>query len=178
MIGRDEFAQYIDAHHGALYRHALWMTGDAELAADVVQEAYYEAWRGLGSLRDPTRVFPWLLTILRRRVFQEYGRARREREWTAQFATALPAASVDSQHEALLDLARALQALSTSQRDIMLLYGLHGMSYESIAEYLQVPIGTVMSRLARARESLRAQTGTAATDNVVPLNRKRSPHDG
>lgn len=178
MVGRDEFERYIDAHHGALYRHALWMTGDSELAADVVQEAYYEAWRGLGSLRDPTRAFPWLLTILRRRVFQEYGRARREREWAEQFAATLPAATIDGQQEELLDLAKALQTLTASQRDIMLLYGLHGMSYESIAEYLQVPVGTVMSRLARARESLRTQTDTAATDNVVPLNRKRSPHDG
>lgn len=176
MTGRDEFERWIDAHHGALYRHALWMTGDAELAADLVQETYFEAWRGLSSLRDPTRAFAWLLTILRRRVFQEYGRARREREWTAHFAAALPPPTVDAQHEELLDLARSLQALTAPQRDIILLYGLHGMSYEAIAEYLQVPIGTVMSRLARARQALGSRPVANATGtNVVPLNRKRAP---
>jgi len=175
MAGRDELEQWIDAHHGALYRHALWMTGDAELAADLVQEAYYEAWRGLDSLRDPTRAFAWLLTILRRRVFQEYGRARREREWAEQLAATLPPATEDAQLEELLDLARALQTLTAAQRDIMLLYGLHGMRYEDIAEYLKVPVGTVMSRLARARQALHAQTGTAVAGNVVRLNRKRAP---
>ena len=174
MTGRDEFERWIEAHHGALYRHALWMTGDAELAADLVQEAYYEAWRGLRTLRDPARAFAWLLTILRRRVFQEYGRARREREWTAQFTAALPP-TVDAQHEELLDLARSLQALTAPQRDIILLYGLHGMSYEDIADYLQVPIGTVMSRLARARQALDSRSDSVTGPNVVPLNRKREP---
>lgn len=174
MTGRDEFERWIDAFHGALYRHALWMTGDAELAADLVQETYYEAWRGLNSLRDPTRAFSWLLTILRRRVFQEYGRARREREWAEQLRATLPATE-DAQIEELLDLARALQTLTAAQRDIMLLYGLHGMRYEDIAEHLRIPVGTVMSRLARARQALHAQTGAAATGNVVPLTRKRAP---
>lgn len=174
MIGRDEFEQCIDAHHGALYRHALWMTGDAELAADLVQEAYYEAWRGHASLRDPARVFPWLLTILRRRVFHEYGRARREREWAEQLAATLPPEAADTELEALLDLARALDALTAAQRDIMLLYGLHGMSYEDISAYLQVPVGTVMSRLARARQALHARTAATAA-NVVPLHKKRAP---
>ncbi len=175
MTGRDEFERWIEAHHGALYRHALWMTGDVELAADLVQEAYYEAWRGLHTLRDPARAFAWLLTILRRRVFQEYGRVRREREWTAQFTAALPPPTMDAQHEESLDLARSLQALTAPQRDIILLYGLHGMSYEDIADYLQVPIGTVMSRLARARQALDSHPARVAGTNVVPLNRKRAP---
>lgn len=172
MIGRDEFARWIDAHHGALYRHALWMTGEAELAADLVQETYYEAWRGRESLRERTRAFPWLLTILRRRVFQEYGRARREREWTEQLAATLPPEAAEDDLAALLDLARALHELTAAQRDILLLYGLHGMSYEEIAAYLQVPAGTVMSRLARAREALRTLTEAREAGNIVPFKKK------
>ena len=175
MTERQLFEQWIDAHHGALYRHALWMSGDTELAADLVQETYYEAWRGRSSLRDPARAFAWLLTILRRRVFQEYGRARREREWTTAFAAALPRPAVEDGHAALLDLERALHALTAAQRDIVLLYGLHGMSYEAIAAYLRVPVGTVMSRLARARRTLYAQTTEVAAGNVVSLKRKRAP---
>lgn len=172
MIGRDEFEHWIDAHHAALYRHALWMTGDAELAADLVQETYYEAWRGRQSLRDHKRVFPWLLTILRRRVFQEYGRARREREWAEQLAQTLPPEAAEDDLAALLDLARALQELTAAQRDILLLYCLHGMSYEEIAAYLQIPPGTVMSRLARAREALRALTEARAAGNILPFKKK------
>ena len=171
MLGRDEFREWIDAYHGALFRHALWMTGDRELAADLVQETYYQAWRARRSLRERTRAFAWLLTILRRRVFQEYGRARRERDWAAQFVAASEEAAEGPVGE-MIDLARGLHELTAVHRDIVLLHALHGMSYEEIAAYLQVPLGTVMSRLARARDALRQLMETGKADNIVPFRKK------
>lgn len=173
MIDADTFAGWIERHHGALYRHALWMTGDAELAADIVQETYHQGWCSRGSLRDPSCAFGWLLTILRRKVFQEYNRAARSRECAEALRASVTDEASDRLVAELIDLARALQTLSPPQRDIVLLYSLHGMSYEEIAEHLQIPIGTVMSRLARARAALNEAQTPAKGAPVIPLEGRR-----
>lgn len=171
MVTPESFKRWIDAHYQALYRHALWMVGETELAADLVQETYYQAWKGRHALRDESKAFSWLLTILRRGIFQEYGRASRQRvglsELGAQAQTLVQAGDTGG----LIDLARAFQRLSPSHREMILLTTLHGMSYTDIGAQLNIPIGTVMSRLARAREEL-AQALHATerpANNVVPL---------
>jgi len=150
-----DFGEWIDRHHGALYRHALWMVGHPETAEDMVQETYYRAWRGRRGLRDPRRVLPWLLSILRRVVYREY----RQRARGAELAEALGATDGDCQPDTqreLLDLHRALAALPVSQRETLLLHALHGFSYQEISDQLEVPVGTVMSRIARARKAVSA----------------------
>lgn len=147
------FANWIEAHHDGLYRYALWMTGNREVAVDCVQETYYQAWKGRASLKDKDKVFSWLLTILRRTVYREYE----QRAANTQFIT--DSAFLTEQHDErdcseLLDLCKAMSALSTMHRDILLLHSLYGMSYQEISAILQIPSGTVMSRLSRARGAL------------------------
>ncbi len=158
----------IDRHHAAVYRHALWLIGDSEAASDLVQETYYEAWKSLCRYRAPRRELAWLLAILRRQAGRAYA-ARAAR--FESFSTALveAAAGPDEDVDALMDLVQGLQGLSVEQRELLLLYGLHGFSYQEIAVQLDVPLGTVMSRLARARRALERGMGRERRPKVVPM---------
>ena len=154
FVNRDKrrFSQWIDAHHQRLYRHALWMIGNPDLAADLVQETYYQAWKSRKQLRDPERVLPWLLTILRRNVFNNGPAFSGDVD-----IDALEIAAADTGHDDLLDLSRGLQRLRPADRDLLLLFALHGFSYQEIGDHLDIPVGTVMSRLSRSRAALRGQ---------------------
>lgn len=130
------------------------MTGNRDTAADMVQEAYFQAWRARESLQDDNKALPWLLTILRRCIYREQRHHYRHTETVAQLSL------MDEEHYAddsyrLLDIYSALSNISAAQRDIFLLHHLHGFSYEEISTQLNIPIGTVMSRLSRARNALR-----------------------
>ncbi|MFP5348342.1 MAG: RNA polymerase sigma factor [Gammaproteobacteria bacterium] len=170
MVTRDQFAQWIDAYHPALYRHALWMLGETELAADLVQETYYQAWKGRAGLRDASKAYSWLLAILRRGAFQEYGRAGRRRTGLRELGMRQAQVSAGDT-AALLDLADAFRCLTPNHRDLLLLSVLHGMSYAEIGAMLNIPTGTVMSRLSRARAELaRALAQTEPSGGkIVPL---------
>lgn len=162
----------IERHHGAVYRHAFWLVGDRDLAADLVQEAYYEGWKSLRRLGAPRNGLAWLLTILRRQAAGHF--AERERGPEAlpqQVAEAVPEADPDL--DALMDLGAGLQRLSLDQRDLLLRRALHGFSYKALARQLDIPLGTVMSRLARARQALERGMEGTGTGDVVPLNRER-----
>ena len=172
MTDRKRFMEWVHAHQGALYRHAYWLVGDPDVAADLVQEAFFRAWKGRRGLRRKDKPFPWLLTILRRAAFQELNQGGREvrfREPEGAAEVAAPAATDDQ----LIDLGRVLATLEPAQRDLLLLYALHGLSYAEIAAQLDVPVGTVMSRLSRARAALQRARTAAEADNVVPLERRR-----
>jgi len=148
------FESWIQEHHSSLYRHALWMTSRSDVAEDCVQEAYYQAWRSRKSLKDETKIFSWLLTILRRVIYREYEQRANKTTCTLEDFSDSVELSVDDDQSKILDLAKAMNTLSTVHQDILLLHGLHGMSYQEISEILDVPIGTVMSRLSRARTAL------------------------
>ena len=139
-----------------LRRYARALLGDAARADDLVQDTLERAlrkrthWQG-GNLRA------WLLTMMHN-VF--VNQVRRN--------DALRGAAEAEEHDAILadrnaeglalrDLDRALQTLSADHREVLLLVGLENLRYEEIATVLEVPIGTVMSRLSRARGALRAQ---------------------
>lgn len=168
LITQNEFTGWITQHHTALYRHALWMTGQAEIASDAVQEAYYQAWKGRRNLRDKQQVLFWLLTILRRCVFRHYEEQKQQATFISS-VDEVDEPSVEPDTASLVDLGRALQRLVPEQRELILLYSLHGFSYEQISHYLEIPLGTVMSRLARARKALRESLETPAAP-VIPLN--------
>lgn len=142
-------------HHVKLYQHAYWMTGNKELAAECVQECFYQAWLSRRSLREPAKAYPWLLTILRRTVFREIKSRQQLRE-AVDIDVAAETVSADEHDLVLLhDLTRALSMLPAQQCDLILLHALQGYDYEELSILLETPIGTVMSRLARARAALR-----------------------
>lgn len=169
-----------------LFRLALWRLGNKQDAEDVVQDTYLRAYRSFHTFQSGTNAKAWLVKILlnavtdalKKRVRQpntvDIDDALVELE-TAQLAEAKeqdPAVQF-SQHEIDPDLMDALRRLPTALLHPLLLRELEDMTYEDIATTLGVPIGTVMSRLFRARKLVRerlSKPASAKMKNEVPEN--------
>ena len=166
------FTQLVDTHHAALYRFALSLARNTADASDLTQQTFY-VWATKGSsLRDLTKAKTWLFTTL----YREFLRTRRR----GQRLTALddlPPGEQDVADElapdtvAKLDgqlVLTALQEIDEVFRAPLTLFYLQDLSYAEIAETLDVPIGTVMSRLSRGKTQLRALlTARAAGGTIV-----------
>ncbi len=152
-----------------LRRYARALVGDRASADDLVQDTLERAWAKLHLYRRGTDLRAWLFTVMHN-VHVNKVRATRV---TDTLEDELPElAQRASQGDALLvrDLDRAIARLPTEQRSVLLLVTLEEMSYEEVAHALGIPIGTVMSRLSRAREKLRMMMlgqGAAAKLKVV-----------
>ena len=147
------------------------MTGNADLAADMVQETYYQAWSSMDKLKEKDKAFPWLLTILRRAVYREQRYQYRNIETIKQLETFDDLTRADNSH-LLLDLYFMFEKLSANQRETYLLFTLHGFTYAEISQQLDVPIGTVMSRISRAKNILNS-INDSDQKNVVDLQAAR-----
>ena len=170
-LRQQQFSQWITSCHKALFQHALWMTGNQDLARDMVQETYFQGWLALESLQDIDKVMPWLLTILRRVIYREQRYQYRHRETLAHMAQWEEPSVVNCEYS-LVVIYRAMESLSYLHREAFLLYELHGFSYAEISDQLAIPIGTVMSRIARAKAALKSFNQTDFT-KVVPLDLNR-----
>jgi len=146
-----------------LRRYARALVGDRATADDLVQDTLERAWAKLHLYRRGTDLRAWLFTVMHN-VHVNRVRAARA---TDQLEEDMPElAQRASQGDALLvrDLDRAISRLPDEQRAVLLLVTLEEMSYDSVARTLEIPIGTVMSRLSRAREKLRVMMlGQGAT---------------
>ena len=163
-----KFDDWISQYHGALYKHALWMVGSRDVAQEMTQEAFFQAWQSIDSLKDEDKVLPWLLTILRRTVYREQRCQYRNAE-TQEELKKLDTETVQADAFTLLDIYNTLENLSPKLRDAFLLYHLHGYSYEEVGVLLEIPTGTVMSRISRAREALQKQTNCTNDEKVIRL---------
>jgi len=152
-----EFADLVDRYHGPLYRFALSLTGSEADACDLVQQTFYTWARKRGQLRESSKVKSWLFTTLHRNFLQDRRRETRHRHVEFQGAEAeLPV--LEPQNMASLDgtqVVRLLQNLDSTFQACLALYYLEDYSYEEIASILDVPLGTVKSRLARGIGHLR-----------------------
>jgi RNA polymerase sigma-70 factor (ECF subfamily) len=162
---RARFEAQVLPHLDAAYRFARWLAYSPGDADDIVQEAVLRAFRGYDSLRG-SDVKSWLLTIVRNCHFtaakqqQRRGHVPLPEEGDADHAQALVSSSPDPEGETILrDEQRTLDALLASlpedQRTILVLREVEEMDYAQIAAVIDVPIGTVMSRLARSRAALK-----------------------
>jgi RNA polymerase sigma-70 factor (ECF subfamily) len=133
------------------------LTGDVEQAEDLAQETLLQAWRCRGQFRPGTNLRAWLSTILRNRFYS----TQRRRKWRAEYDQEIiertlvapddPIANVE-----LEDVRRALAMLPDFQREALILVGAGGMAYEEVAAIMGCPVGTVKSRVRRARDELQA----------------------
>lgn len=147
-------------HLNAAFNYARWLTRNEVDAEDVVQEACVRAMRFLSSLREGD-ARPWLLAIVRNTWYSRMARATEtagattagdpEREPVDE---ALNPEQALVQRDTVARVRAALDALPADFREPILLRDIEGLSYKDIAEVLRVPIGTVMSRIARARGRL------------------------
>ena len=154
------------------YRLARWLTGNRADAEDVVQDAFLAAFRGIGNLSDGN-ARAWVLTIVRHAAYQWLRKNRRDAlvfvedlesvalDLSAAPAVETPGAALITKTEATL-LEEAIAALPVIPRETLVLREVQGLTYREIAEVTRVPIGTVMSRLARARgQVIAAMSGRA-----------------
>jgi RNA polymerase sigma-70 factor (ECF subfamily) len=173
-MNNEAFAQLVDANYASLYRFALSLARNASDAGDLVQQTFF-IWATKGhGLRELSKAKSWLFTTL----YREFLRGRR-RDSRATFLEDLPPGEKDPAAEDVdrvskIDAASvmvALQSVDETFRAPLTLFYLEDMSYQEIASALEVPIGTVMSRLSRGKAQLRlAVEGTpAAGSKVLPF---------
>lgn len=146
-----------------LRRYARALQGDPGAADDLVQDCVERALSRLHLFRAGTNLRAWLFTILHNIHVNSVRQQRRATDNLSLIPGTETAASTgpsQSQGLELRDLTRALAALTEEQRQVVLLIAMEELSYREAAEVLSVPIGTVMSRLARGRERLRQLTGS------------------
>jgi len=156
--------ELVRRHSDRLFRIAYRLTGRSEVAEDLVQEAFLDAYRSLRQLRSSDSAFAWLVSILRRRrVKWLKGQARTPTVSlpTVDLAADIPEAPSSIDQE---DLARALNRLPDEFREPLILFYFEDLKYREIAEALEAPIGTVMSRLARAKAMLRTALGESSAE--------------
>ena len=140
-----------------LLRFVYWLCRDRTLAEDVVQEALLRAWRSFDSLADEQAVRSWLLTIARRELARTFERRRIETVDIDDLAEpAADAVAVSDPHE-VLEMRRAILQLELIYREPLMLQVLFGYSTSEIAEQLQISVAAVLTRLYRARETLRSR---------------------
>ena len=162
-----EFAERVKPHLDALYRTALRMTGESSAAEDLVQETFLKAYRGYARFEPGSNFKAWLFTILTNAYINDYRRRARTPVVT-DFAEVEPEGETETPHFSVDDVERladrlgdaakrALDRLPPEHRLVFLLSTFEDLSYKEISSALAVPIGTVMSRLFRARALLRRE---------------------
>jgi RNA polymerase sigma-70 factor (ECF subfamily) len=171
MADQSQFADLAMEYMGSLYSAALRMTRNAADAEDLVQETYLKAYRAFGSFQEGTNLKAWLYRILTNTFINSYRARRRRPEQTEldevedlylyKRLGGLEAVSAGrSAEEEVLEhfteseVKEAVEALPEQFRLAVLLADVEGFSYKEIADILEVPIGTVMSRLHRGRRAL------------------------
>jgi RNA polymerase sigma-70 factor (ECF subfamily) len=152
------FAARLIAQLPGLRRYAMALCGNRELVDDLVQDAIERALSRAPRSPEPERLGAWLRTVVHNLLVDELRRRRRRgvRVDLADMENDLALSTTPADHLASRDVSRAMANLSIEHRQILLLIGVEQLSYQEVAEELRVPLGTVMSRVARARAALRA----------------------
>jgi RNA polymerase sigma-70 factor (ECF subfamily) len=161
--------QLIEEHYQGLYRYAYRLSGSAADAEDLTQEAFRKAIDRLPQLRDPDRAKAWLFRILRNAYLHRVRDAKRHRAVPLDAVGDLPMRPAEEAPD--VDPARlqeALNDLDEAFRTPLILFYFEDFSYRDIAEQMDLPIGTVMSRLARGKVYLRSRLCPGGTNGDLP----------
>jgi len=160
---RSAFDAALLTHLDSLYHFARWLTGSETEAKDLVQDTYLRALRAHGQFQPETNLRAWLFRIMRNRFIDEYWRRDREppladplEDAKAPGGSSPPGGRGPDQSVVREDLNRALRALPEGYRTAVLLVDVEGWTLEETARALDVPVGTVQSRVFRGRRALRA----------------------
>jgi RNA polymerase sigma-70 factor (ECF subfamily) len=146
---RDAFRFLVERYQSQALSHAVAILGNREDALDCLQEALLDAFQGLRRFDASRRFYPWFYILLRNRC---YKLANRRRE-----GTPLDEVTILAPGNGSPELEEALHSLDAEDRELITLRHLDGLSYAELAERLEIPIGTVMSRLYNARRKMRAK---------------------
>jgi RNA polymerase sigma-70 factor (ECF subfamily) len=151
-----------------LYNFACWLAGDRSAAEDLVQETYLKAFRAFASFQQGTNFRAWIYRILRNTFLTTQAGLKATASLDHDDDAPIEPEAADTPESILLardaqaKIRAALEELPVHHREIILLCDLEEMSYQEISQSLNIPIGTVMSRLSRARRAMRTLLTTAA----------------
>lgn len=172
-----EFEEEAIPHMDALYNFALKMTGDSDVADDLIQETYMRAFRFFDKFEKGTNAKAWLFRILKNTFINEYRKESKSPDKVdyddiQNFYENVKSSEVKTQHlqedafHSLLDddLTKALQDLAEDFRTVIILSDIEGFTYDEIADFVDIPVGTVRSRLHRARKMLFSSLYSYAAD--------------
>ena len=148
----DAFRHFVDRYQGRALAHARLLTRNEADAADAAQEAFMDAYRGLSAFDASRPFYAWFYVLLRNRWFKQ-----RSRRGTRPESGVLPDVAGDPDvSPEQMDLWRAIGRLPSEDAELIVLKHIEGWTYEELASALNVPRGTVMSRLYAARQRLQA----------------------
>ena len=166
----EEFEKEAIPHMDALYNFALKMTGDEDDADDLVQETYLKAFRFFDKFEKGTNCKAWLFRIMKNSFINDYRKQVKEPnkvdyEDVQNFYENIKSDEVESKHyeqdvfSNLLDdeISKAITELPEDFRTVIILSDIEGFTYDEIADFVDIPVGTVRSRLHRARKMLYSQ---------------------
>ncbi|PKL83813.1 MAG: RNA polymerase subunit sigma [Ignavibacteriae bacterium HGW-Ignavibacteriae-3] len=172
-----EFENEAVPHMDAVYNFALRMTGDEDDADDLVQETFMKAFRFFDKFERGTNCKAWLFRILKNSFINDYRKQKKEPDKVdyddiQNFYENIKSNEVDSRHyemdafSNLLDddISKAITELPEDFRTVIILNDIEGFTYEEIADFVDIPVGTVRSRLHRARKMLYVQLYDYAKD--------------
>ena len=178
---KEHFDRLAFAHFRELRRVALRVCEDRETADDLVQETYLRAWRSFDKFEPGTNCRAWLFRIFFY-VRSEYRRsqARQPLVFSLDYVkeSTLPAQINTSSDVTLEEINLAFKELPEPFRIAVLLSDVEGLTYREIAEVLNVPVGTVMSRLSRGRRMLRAKLATRSSKSGEPGDLEKHEKSG
>ena len=170
-MNQDFYSGVVHEWYNPLYRFALSLCKHPEDALDLTQNAFYKFSSKGDSLRDRSKVKSWLFSVLHREFVDQYRRQRRfpttAIDFVPEFAEEVPVNN-DNRVDAN-DVISVLHQMDERFRAPLTLFYLEHFSYKEIAEVLEIPIGTVMSRLRRGKGHLRDQFEKGIAQNTPPI---------
>ena len=171
QTAESRYNQWVREHYRFLLRSAWGLTGSRTIAEDVVQDCFTSAWQYRSQLRQPELARAWLFRIMRRHVLRHVvpGPQRLDDDY-GEFDAAEPQASAE-RLDNQLDVVQALGRIAPIHREVLVLFYFDDMPTAQMAEALDIAPGTVLSRLSRAREALKAvldgPARTTASESTV-----------
>jgi RNA polymerase sigma-70 factor (ECF subfamily) len=154
---RVDFERLALEYRPDLYRFAFWLTRDAAVAEDAVQEALLRAWQSWASLREKSSAKHWFLTIVRRECARMFERKRHQMSDIDELTAAEQYLIAVEDDSGVRDIQSAILRLDASYREPLILQVLMGYSTQEIAEIMGINRGAVLTRLCRARRKLSEQ---------------------
>ena len=162
---KEAFRYLVERYQKQSVAHAVAILGNREDALDASQEAFIDAFKALKNFDRTRKFYPWFYVLLRNRCYKMTAR-KRETENIEETEILAPREGLPDEERFALE--KALLTLSKEDREIITLKYLDGLSYEELAERMQIPKGTVMSRLFYVRKQLQAKLTDGGLERKRP----------